>query len=142
MPVRHTHRGAMPRGDGSAADREAFACPAGHPGMAIVARDAGADGIAVNTLPGLLYDDAGIPARQRQRRVSGPSLLPIGVLVPGGCGQGARYAIIGVGDPVGCRCAPVPKAALPGRGRTAALADPRLPEGSSATLRMAEVILA
>ena len=48
----------------------------------LVARDAGADGITVvNTLPGLLHGDAGVPRLGNGNGgVSGPALLPIGVL--------------------------------------------------------------
>ena len=102
-------------------------------GMALVARDAGADGITVvNTLPGLLHSESGTPRLgQGNGGVSGPALLPIGVLATArvvertdgmaviGCG-GVRSAAdarqyLGVG------------AALVAVG-TGALADPRLPE--------------
>lgn len=102
------------------------------PGMAQVARDAGADGVSViNTLPGLLYDSAGEPRLGNGNGgVSGPALLPIGVLavrriaerLPG-------FPIIGVG---GVRSAEDVRqylragASLVAIG-TAALADPRLP---------------
>ncbi len=102
------------------------------PAMAQVARDAGADGVSVvNTLPGLLYDSAGEPRLGNGNGgVSGPALLPIGVLavrriaerLPG-------FPIIGVG---GIRSADDVRqylragASLVAIG-TAALADPRLP---------------
>jgi dihydroorotate dehydrogenase (NAD+) catalytic subunit len=102
-------------------------------GMALVARDAGADGVTVvNTLPGLLHRQGGLPTLGNGNGgVSGPALLPIGILAAArvvertdgmpviGCG-GVRRAedvrqYLGVG------------AALVAIG-TAALADPRLPE--------------
>ena len=52
-------------------------------GMAVVARDAGADAISVvNTLPGLLFAESGAAPRLGNGNggVSGPVLLPIGVL--------------------------------------------------------------
>jgi dihydroorotate dehydrogenase (NAD+) catalytic subunit len=51
-------------------------------GMAVVARDAGADGVSmVNTLPGELFDPRGAPRLGNGfGGVSGPALLPIGVL--------------------------------------------------------------
>lgn len=103
------------------------------PAMAEVARDAGADGVSVvNTLPGLLYDSAGQPRLGNGNGgVSGPALLPLGVLavrriaerLPG-------FPIIGVG---GVRSASDvwqylrAGASLVAIG-TGALADPRLPE--------------
>jgi dihydroorotate dehydrogenase (NAD+) catalytic subunit len=102
-------------------------------GMALVARDAGADGVSlVNTLPGLLYDDAG---RTRLGNgnggVSGPALLPIGVLATRRVReQTPDLPIIGVG---GIRTAADVRqylragASLVAIG-TAALADPRVPE--------------
>src|SRR5207248_1435342 len=53
------------------------------PGMALVARDAGVDAITVvNTLPGLLLAEAGRAPRLGNGNggVSGPVLLPVGVL--------------------------------------------------------------
>jgi dihydroorotate dehydrogenase (NAD+) catalytic subunit len=102
-------------------------------GMAAVARDAGADGVSlVNTLPGLLYDDAGIPRLGNGNGgVSGPSLLPIGVLATRRVRERLpEFPIIGVG---GIRSAADVQqylragASLVAIG-TAALADPRLPE--------------
>jgi dihydroorotate dehydrogenase (NAD+) catalytic subunit len=101
-------------------------------GMALVARDAGADGISVvNTLPGLLYDD-----RKTARLgngnggVSGPVLLPIGVLAAARVVERTGgMPVIGVG---GVRSAEDVRqylrvgASLVAMG-TAALADPRLP---------------
>ncbi|MGH7519408.1 MAG: dihydroorotate dehydrogenase [Gemmatimonadales bacterium] len=103
-------------------------------GMAVVARDAGADGITVvNTLPGLLYHGAG-PARLGNGNggVSGPALLPIGVLAAARVVErtGGGTPVIGVG---GIRSAADARqylrvgASLVAIG-TAALADPRLPE--------------
>lgn len=103
------------------------------PAMALVAKDAGADGVSlVNTFPGFLADSAGRPRLgQGNGGVSGPALLPIGVLatrrtrekLPG-------LPIIGVG---GIRSAADVRqyldagASLVAIG-TAALADPQLPE--------------
>jgi dihydroorotate dehydrogenase (NAD+) catalytic subunit len=103
-------------------------------GMAVVARDAGADGITVvNTIPGLLYHGAG-PARLGHGNggVSGPALLPIGVLAAARVVErtGGSTPVIGVG---GIRSAADARqylrvgASLVAIG-TAALADPRLPE--------------
>jgi dihydroorotate dehydrogenase (NAD+) catalytic subunit len=101
--------------------------------MAEAARDAGADAIsAVNTLPGLLF---GGNSRARLGNgnggVSGPGLLPVGVLAVARIVEriGAT-PVIGVG---GVRSADDVRqylkvgAALVAIG-TAALADPRLPE--------------
>ena len=102
-------------------------------GMAQTARDAGADAIsAVNTMPGLLFGE-----NRRARLgngsggVSGPGLLPVGVLAVARIVEriGAT-PVIGVG---GVRSADDVRqyltvgAALVAIG-TAALADPRLPE--------------
>jgi dihydroorotate dehydrogenase (NAD+) catalytic subunit len=103
-------------------------------GMAVVARDAGADGITVvNTVPGLLHHGAG-PARlgNGEGGVSGPALLPIGVLAAARVVErtGGSTPVIGVG---GIRSAADVReylrvgASLVAIG-TAALADPRLPE--------------
>jgi dihydroorotate dehydrogenase (NAD+) catalytic subunit len=102
-------------------------------GMALVARDAGADGISVvNTLPGLLYG-----ARNTARLgngnggVSGPVLLPVGVLAAARVVERTGgMPVVGVG---GVRSAEDVRqylrvgASLVAIG-TAALADPRLPE--------------
>jgi dihydroorotate dehydrogenase (NAD+) catalytic subunit len=102
-------------------------------GMAMVAREAGADGVSlVNTLPGLLYDEAGTPRLGNGNGgISGPTLLPIGVLATRRVAEKAPgYPIIGVG---GIRSAADVQqylragASLVAIG-TAALADPRLPE--------------
>ena len=101
--------------------------------MALAARDAGADAIsAVNTMPGLLFSHAG-SARLGNGNggVSGPGLLPVGVLAVARIVEriGAT-PVIGVG---GVRSADDVRqylkvgAALVAIG-TGALADPRLPE--------------
>jgi dihydroorotate dehydrogenase (NAD+) catalytic subunit len=102
--------------------------------MALVARDAGADGVTVvNTLPGLLYHRTG-PTRLGSGRggVSGPALLPVGVLAAARVVEAVRgeVPVVGVG---GVRTADDARqylrvgASLVAIG-TAALADPRLPE--------------
>jgi dihydroorotate dehydrogenase (NAD+) catalytic subunit len=102
-------------------------------GMALVARDAGADGIsAINTVPGLLFGDGGPPRLgQGNGGVSGPALLPIGVLaVARIVERTGGMPVIGVG---GVRSAADVRqylrvgASLVAIG-TGALADPRLPE--------------
>jgi dihydroorotate dehydrogenase (NAD+) catalytic subunit len=102
--------------------------------MALVARDAGADAVSVvNTLPGLLFAEAdGTPRLGNGNGgVSGPVLLPIGVLAVARVVERTDgMPVIGVG---GVRSAADVRqylrvgAALVGIG-TAALADPRLPE--------------
>jgi dihydroorotate dehydrogenase (NAD+) catalytic subunit len=102
-------------------------------GMALVARDAGADGISVvNTLPGLLHSEAG-EARLGNGNggVSGPALLAIGVLAAARVVERTDgMPVIGVG---GVRSAEDVRqylragAVLVAIG-TGALADPRLPE--------------
>ena len=101
-------------------------------GMAVVARDAGADGITVvNTLPGLLHED-GLPRLGNGNGgVSGPALLPIGVLATARVVERTDgMSVIGCG---GVRSAEDVRqylkvgASLVAMG-TAALADPRLPE--------------
>jgi dihydroorotate dehydrogenase (NAD+) catalytic subunit len=101
--------------------------------MALTARDAGADGVTVvNTLPGLLFASEG---RTRlgagNGGVSGPVLLPVGVLaVARVLERTGDMVVIGVG---GVRTAADVQqylrvgASLVGVG-TGALADPRLPE--------------
>jgi dihydroorotate dehydrogenase (NAD+) catalytic subunit len=103
-------------------------------GMAVVARDAGADGATViNTLPGLLYHRSGAARLgNTSGGVSGPTLLPIGVLAASRVVErtGGTFPVIGVG---GVRSADDVRqylqvgASLVAIG-TAALADPRLPE--------------
>jgi dihydroorotate dehydrogenase (NAD+) catalytic subunit len=103
-------------------------------GMALVARDAGADAVTVvNTLPGLLLAERGAATRLGNGNggVSGPVLLPVGVLAVARVVERTDgMAVIGVG---GVRSAADVRqylrvgASLVGIG-TAALADPRLPE--------------
>ncbi|MGH8940383.1 MAG: HisA/HisF-related TIM barrel protein, partial [Actinomycetes bacterium] len=102
-------------------------------GMAVVARDSGADGITVvNTLPGLLFAGEGPPRLGNGNGgVSGPVLLPLGVLATARVVERTDgMPVIGVG---GVRSAEDVRqylrvgASLVGIG-TAALADPRLPE--------------
>jgi dihydroorotate dehydrogenase (NAD+) catalytic subunit len=102
-------------------------------GMALVARDAGADGVTVvNTLPGLLHGVARVPRLGNGNGgVSGPALLPIGVLAAARVVERTGgMPVIGCG---GVRSAEDVReylrvgAALVAVG-TAGLADPRLPE--------------
>jgi len=102
-------------------------------GMAVVARDAGADAVSVvNTLPGELFDSEGATRLGNGfGGVSGPALLPIGILaVSRVVERTAGLPVIGVG---GVRSADDVRqylragASLVAIG-TAALADPRLPE--------------
>jgi dihydroorotate dehydrogenase (NAD+) catalytic subunit len=101
--------------------------------MALLARDAGADGITVvNTLPGLLFaSEGGTRLGAGNGGVSGPVLLPVGILaVARVVERTGGMPVIGMG---GVRSAADARqylragAALVGIG-TAALADPRLPE--------------
>lgn len=103
------------------------------PGMAVVARDAGANAIsAVNTIPGLLFHRGGGPRLGNGNGgVSGPALLPLGVLAVARIIEGTGgLPVIGVG---GIRSAADVRqylrvgASLVAIG-TGALADPRLPE--------------
>lgn len=100
--------------------------------MALEARDAGADGITVvNTLPGLLFAEAnGTRLGNGFGGVSGPALLPVGVLATARVVERTGgMPVIGVG---GIRSAADARqylragASLVAIG-TAALADPRLP---------------
>jgi dihydroorotate dehydrogenase (NAD+) catalytic subunit len=102
-------------------------------GMALVARDAGADGISVvNTLPGLLHSERGeVRLGNGNGGVSGPALLAIGVLAAARVVERTDgMPVIGVG---GVRTAEDVRqylkvgAVLVAIG-TGALADPRLPE--------------
>ena len=102
-------------------------------GMAVEARDAGADGITVvNTLPGLLFAEAGATRLGNGNGgVSGPVLLPVGVLAAARVVERTGgMPVVGVG---GVRSAEDVRqylrvgASLVAMG-TAALADPRLPE--------------
>jgi dihydroorotate dehydrogenase (NAD+) catalytic subunit len=101
-------------------------------GIAAVAGDAGADGITVvNTLPGRLWHADGTPRLgQGQGGVSGPALLPIGVLATARVVERTGLPVIGVG---GVRHADDVRqylragAALVAIG-TASMVDPRVPE--------------
>jgi dihydroorotate dehydrogenase (NAD+) catalytic subunit len=102
-------------------------------GMALVAKDAGADGVTVvNTLPGLLHGEAGMPRLGNGNGgVSGPALLPIGVLAAARVVERTGgMPVIGCG---GVRSAEDVRqylrvgATLVAIG-TAGMADPRLPE--------------
>jgi dihydroorotate dehydrogenase (NAD+) catalytic subunit len=102
-------------------------------GMAQTARDAGADAIsAVNTMPGLLFGrDSRARLGNGSGGVSGPALLPVGVLAVARIVERiGPTPVIGVG---GVRSAADVRqylevgAALVAIG-TAALADPRLPQ--------------
>lgn len=104
-------------------------------GMAVVARDAGADGVSlVNTMPGYLYQASGTAPRLGNGNggVSGPALLPVGVLATRRVAERTQGAlpIIGVGGVTSAADARqylAAGASLVGIG-TAGLADPRLPE--------------
>jgi dihydroorotate dehydrogenase (NAD+) catalytic subunit len=101
-------------------------------GIAAVAGDAGADGITVvNTLPGRLWHADGTPRLgQGQGGVSGPALLPIGVLATARVVERTGLPVIGVG---GVRNADDVRqylragASLVAIG-TASMVDPRVPE--------------
>jgi len=102
-------------------------------GMAVAARDAGADGItAVNTMPGRLHaEDGSLRLGNGNGGVSGPALLPVGVLAVSRIVERlGSTPVIGVG---GVRSADDARqylragASLVAIG-TAALADPHLPE--------------
>lgn len=101
-------------------------------GLAVVARDAGADAVSVvNTLPGMALDPAGAARLGKGNGgVSGPALLPTGVLAVRRVVERAPgFPVIGLG---GVRSAEDVRqylaagASLVGIG-TGALADPRLP---------------
>ncbi len=103
-------------------------------GMALAARDAGADGITVvNTIPGRLADTAGAPRLGNVTGgVSGPSLLPIGVNAVARIAErtGGTLPIMGVG---GVRNADDVRQYLRAGASlvqvgTAAFAHPRIPE--------------
>lgn len=101
--------------------------------LALVARDAGADGASVvNTLPGLALDPGGRPRLGNGHGgASGPVLLPAGVLAVRRIRERApEFPVVGVGGIRGLddvRQFLAAGASLVGIG-TAALADPRLPE--------------
>jgi dihydroorotate dehydrogenase (NAD+) catalytic subunit len=97
-----------------------------------VARDAGADGFAVvNTMPGTLFRDGGTPALGAGfGGLSGPPLLPVGVLATRRVREATDLPVIGVG---GVRTAADVRSYLAAGASlvavgTAALADPHLPE--------------
>ena len=104
---------------------------------ACVAQQAGADGFSlVNTMPGMLFRDGDWGAAPASRLgagnggVSGPPLLPVGILATRRVREVTELPVIGVGgirsvDDV--RAYLAAGAALVGVG-TAALAEPRLPE--------------
>ena len=101
-------------------------------GMALIARDAGADAISVvNTLPGSLYHGTGQRLGNGSGGVSGPVLLPVGVLaVTRVLERTGGMPVIGVGGIASADDAEQylrAGATLVAIG-TAALADPRLPE--------------
>jgi dihydroorotate dehydrogenase (NAD+) catalytic subunit len=111
--------------------------------MAETARDAGADAIsAVNTIPGLLFGgDSRARLGNGNGGVSGPGLLPVGVLAVARIVERVGTTpVIGVG---GVRSADDVRqylkvgAALVAIG-TAALADPRLPERIVADLEQGD----
>ncbi len=95
--------------------------------MALVAHDEGADAVTlVNTLPGMLQGRLG----NGSGGVSGPALLPIGVLATRKVRAAVAMPVIGVGGVRSVRDAReylAAGASLVGVG-TAALADPRIPE--------------
>ena len=97
--------------------------------MAQVARDEGADAVSlVNTIPGML--DARLGHGVRGGGVSGPALLPIGVLATRRVTERVKISVIGVG---GIRTADDARQYLAAGATlvaigTAALADPRVPE--------------
>jgi len=102
------------------------------PGMAQIAVDAGAAGVSVvNTMPGLIYEDGALRLGNDNGGVSGPALLPVGLLATARVRkQLPSVPIIGVG---GIRSLEhvhhylQAGADLVAIG-TAGLADPRLPE--------------
>lgn len=104
-------------------------------GMAVVARDAGANGVSlVNTLPGYLFQASGKAPRLGNGNggVSGPALLPVGVLATRRVVERTRgeLPVIGVGGvttAADARQYLAAGASLVGIG-TAGLADPRVPE--------------
>jgi dihydroorotate dehydrogenase (NAD+) catalytic subunit len=101
--------------------------------MALVARDAGADAVsAVNTMPGLIYDGKrGSRLGNGHGGVSGPGLLPLGVLAVARIVERAEglpvIGVGGIGSAADVRQYLRAGASLVAIG-TAALADPRLPE--------------
>jgi dihydroorotate dehydrogenase (NAD+) catalytic subunit len=98
-----------------------------------VAQAAGAAGFAlVNTIPGMLVHDGTGAARLGAGNggVSGPALLPVGILATRRVTEATGLPVIGVGGVrtgADARAYLTAGAALVAIG-TAALADPRLPE--------------
>ena len=100
--------------------------------MALTARDAGADGITVvNTMPGLIYRGERPRLGQGSGGVSGPALLPVGLLAVRRVVEKTRGSVpvVGVG---GIRTARDVRQYLQAGASlvqigTAALADPRVP---------------
>lgn len=110
-------------------------------GMALAARDAGADGVSlVNTMPGYLFQRTGSSPRLGNGNggVSGPALLPVGVLATRRVAEktGGEFPIIGVGGVI--TAADVRQYLAAGAHLvavgTAGLADPRQPERIVAAL--------
>lgn len=108
-------------------------------GMAVTLRAAGADGVSVvNTIPGFLADERGVPRLGNGNGgVSGPALLPVGVLaVRRIMDRSGGMPVIGMG---GIRSGADARqylragAALVAIG-TAAMTNPRVPEGVVADL--------
>ena len=110
-------------------------------GLALVARDAGADGVSlVNTMPGFLFQTGATVPRLGNGNggVSGPALLPVGVLATRRVAErsGGEFPIIGVG---GVTTAGDVRQYLRAGAQlvavgTAGLADPRQPERIVAAL--------
>jgi dihydroorotate dehydrogenase (NAD+) catalytic subunit len=97
-----------------------------------VAKDAGADGFSVvNTMPGTLFGAGGRAALGAgSGGVSGPPLLPVGVLAARRVREATDLPVIGVGgvrSAADIRSYLAAGASLVAIG-TAALADPHLPE--------------
>lgn len=102
-------------------------------GSAKVAADAGADGISVvNTLPGLVIDvDSRRPALGfGTGGVSGPGLLPVGVLATYKVSRAVKLPVMGIGGI--SRATDIVQYVIAGASLTAvgtaAMQDPRLPE--------------
>ena len=100
--------------------------------MARAARDAGADGVTlINTMPGAAFDDGRPRVGQGFGGVSGPALLPVGLLAVRRTAAALPdlpiIAVGGVSTAEHVRDYLAAGAVLVAIG-TAALADPRLPE--------------
>jgi dihydroorotate dehydrogenase (NAD+) catalytic subunit len=100
--------------------------------VALVARDAGADAVTVvNTIPGRLWHDDGSPrVGMGQGGISGPALLPIGILATAKVVEKTGMTVIGVG---GVRTAGDVRQYLRAGASlvqvgTAGMANPRVPE--------------